>query len=184
MNTAGQPLLPGVTMTIDGPTTFKYLPQRYPIILLDMVRAYHPAERRLTGLKNVSQNDPFLQGHFPEHPIFPGALIIEALAQASGMLLCLEHFLTNGASPAQVAAGSPGMTPPWDIILADSKIKHTRPVYPGHQMLLETQVTLARGDLCSFKVAATVEGEEITGGQLTLARRAIGAASEPREPTP
>src|SRR4051812_38218185 len=107
MSTAGQQILPSATITLDGPTTWTFLPHRYPFMLLDMVRMYHPAERRLTGVKNVSQNDPFLQGHFPEHPIFPGVLNIEALAQASGMLFCLEHVLANGISPAQIAEGCP-----------------------------------------------------------------------------
>jgi 3-hydroxyacyl-[acyl-carrier-protein] dehydratase len=161
---AGQHLVSApATYSLGGPTTWRYLPHRYPFMLLDMVQEYDPERQRAIGVKNVSQNDPFLQGHFPEHPIFPGVLIIEALAQASGMLMILEHLRAQGHVQGP---------PVRNIILAESKIKHMKPVYPGDQMLLETQIVLNRTDLCSFKVAATVQGEEVSKGQLTLARMA------------
>jgi 3-hydroxyacyl-[acyl-carrier-protein] dehydratase len=141
-------------------------------MLLDMVQEYDPEGQRVIGVKNVSQNDPFLQGHFPEHPIFPGVLIIEALAQASGMLMILEQLRAQGITLAELVEGRAKGPPVKNIILAESKIKHMKPVYPGEQMLLETQVILSRTELCTFKVAATVKGEEVSKGQLTLARMA------------
>lgn len=129
-------------------------PYAYPFVMLDRIETYDANRRRLFGLKCVPRNEPLLQGHFPGFPIFPGALLIECLAQAAGALLKLDA----------------GWPPATKVLLADSRIKHMRPVYPGDQVTLECQMVARTGTGASFRVRALVEGDEITKGQLALER--------------
>jgi 3-hydroxyacyl-[acyl-carrier-protein] dehydratase len=127
-------------------------PHAYPFIMLDRVESYDRKQRKLVGLKCVPRSEPLLQGHFPGFPIFPGVLLIECLSQASAVLLKLD-------------AGWPPLT---RTLLADSRIKHMRPVYPGDQIRLECQITLSDANSARFCVRALVDGEEVTRGQLAL----------------
>jgi 3-hydroxyacyl-[acyl-carrier-protein] dehydratase len=120
--------------------------------MLDRIETYDAKQRKLVGLKCVPSNEPLLQGHFPGFPIFPGVLLIECLVQAAGALMKLD-------------AGWPGAT---KVLLADSRIKHMRPVYPGDQVTLECQMVSRTGTGGSFRVRALVESEEVTKGQLAL----------------
>jgi 3-hydroxyacyl-[acyl-carrier-protein] dehydratase len=159
----------GPCLTFDGQVIRMLLPQRYPITMLDRVVAYYPEEKRLIGLKLVSRNEPFLQGHFPGFPILPGVLIIEALAQTSGCLMNFDFLLEQGVAQDKLAAALETFVAP-NSFLAESKMKHTKPVYPGNQMELETQIALKREGMYTFKTTAWVNGEEASKGQLTLAR--------------
>jgi 3-hydroxyacyl-[acyl-carrier-protein] dehydratase len=162
-------------LSFDFRTVRRLLPQRYPFMLLDRVLAYHPQERRLVGLKLVSRNEPFLQGHFPEYPILPGVLIIEALAQTSGCLMNFDYLIEQGTPVEKLADALRTFVSPKSF-LAESKIKHTRPVFPGEQMELETKIVLGRDGMYTFKTCAWVGGEEASKGQLMLARTPVEAA--------
>ena len=81
----------------DSRVISRMMPHRKDMALLDRIEAYSPRDRTLVGIKEVAQNEPSLAGHFPDQPIFPGSLIIEALAQASGIMINVEYL---GAMPA------------------------------------------------------------------------------------
>jgi len=163
----------GPQLSFDGQAIRRILPQRYPIMLVDRVRAYYPQERRLIGLKLLSRNEPWLQGHFPGFPIFPGVLIIESLAQTCGCLMSFDYLLEHGTPVEKLAEALNEFVAPKSF-LAESKMKHTKPVYPGQQMELECQIILKREGMYTFRTTAWCEGEEASKGQLTLARSPVG----------
>lgn len=103
-----------------------YLPHRYPFLLIDRVVAIEPG-KQITAIKNVTYNEPFFPGHFPHQPIFPGVLILEALAQAAAVL----SFVTMGQKP----------TPDSVVLYAGiDKARFKRPVVPGDQLVLEVTI--------------------------------------------
>ena len=110
----------------------KLLPHRYPFLFVDRITELEPG-KRVVGIKNVSCNEPFFQGHFPGNPIMPGVLIIEAMAQVGGVLarLSIEDKLEGGD---------------WDSIyfMSMDKVKFRRPVVPGDQIVFEVK-TLRTG---------------------------------------
>ena len=157
------------TISIDGLTVRKIMPHGYPFQMFDRVEAYNHAKGHILAIKNVAQNDPFIQGHFPGNPIFPGVLLIEALAQAAGCGWVVGMILDSGVEPDKLG-DDVGSTMELATILAESKIKHTNPVFPGDQVILEATSTFKRDDLCQCKVLASVRGTEVTKGTLTMAR--------------
>jgi 3-hydroxyacyl-[acyl-carrier-protein] dehydratase len=158
----------GVAIALDGQVVRLLLPQRYPIMMVDRVVAYFPGEKRMIGLKNLSRNEPFLQGHFPEYPIFPGVLITESVVQTSGCLMNCDYVLEQGTPPERLEEALRTYASP-KMFLAESKIKHIKPIFPGEQILLESQITLRRANMCTFRVCAWIQGEEATKGQVTMA---------------
>src|SRR5215813_5433922 len=118
------------------------LPHRYPILLVDRVTEMEPG-KRIVGLKNVSANDPFFQGHFPAEPIMPGVLILEALAQVSCVLvlrdLCVEGSIA--------------------LFTGADNVAFRRKVVPGDQLRLETAVEKLRVPFGRMTAKATVNGE-------------------------
>jgi UDP-3-O-[3-hydroxymyristoyl] N-acetylglucosamine deacetylase/3-hydroxyacyl-[acyl-carrier-protein] dehydratase len=121
----------------------KVLPHRYPFLLVD--RIVELEERtRVVGIKNVTINEPFFQGHFPGHPIMPGVLIVEAMAQTGGMLL-----LGTLDDPAQKVV----------YFMSLDNVKFRRPVKPGDQLRFELEVAQIRGPVCKMHGVAKVDGE-------------------------
>jgi UDP-3-O-[3-hydroxymyristoyl] N-acetylglucosamine deacetylase/3-hydroxyacyl-[acyl-carrier-protein] dehydratase len=121
------------------------LPHRYPFLLVDRVVELEDGKRAV-GLKNVTINEPFFQGHFPGHPIMPGVLIIEAMAQVGGMLLM--RSVPDAAS--KVA-----------YFMSLDNVKFRRPVKPGDQLRIEIEVLRLRGTMCSMRGIARVEGDVV-----------------------
>ena len=121
----------------------KVLPHRYPFLLVDRVLEIVP-EKRIVGLKNVTINEPFFQGHFPGHPIMPGVLIIEAMAQVGGMLL----MGTFDDPESKVV-----------YFMSLDNVKFRRPVKPGDQIRFELDMTQIRGRICKMRGIARVDGE-------------------------
>jgi len=119
----------------------QHLPHRYPFLLVDRIIDLQPGES-ITGIKNVTFNEPFFQGHFPGQPIMPGVLIIEAMAQVAG-----------------IAAFSSGMEGKAVYFMSIEKAKFRRPVVPGDQLRLEIKVLQQRGNVWKFSGAATVDGK-------------------------
>ncbi len=157
------------TIALDHIAVRQLLPHRPPLMLVDKVEAYYPQERRLVALKNVSQNDPFLQGHFPGYPIFPGVLIVESLLQASTLLLHLDARCGEGMSEGGIAELLRSFTPPKSV-LAESRVKHMAPSYPGDQIRLGTQLTRTNGGVSTFKVRAlSPRGEVCSEGRIAVA---------------
>jgi len=140
------------------------LPHRYPFLLLDRIDELVPGER-VVGRKNVSANEPYLQGHFPDYPIMPGVLLVEALAQAC----CVLAFQTRGRKPAdgylQYLAG-----------VDDARFK--RPVLPGDVVELQGTVVSERRQLMKFDCAARVDGELACTVKLICVERKIRNADD------
>lgn len=127
----------------------KYLPHRYPFLLVDRIIDLQPGVNA-TGIKNVSINEPFFQGHFPGQPIMPGVLIIEALAQVAGILA-----FRSGVEGKSV------------YFMSIEKAKFRRPVVPGDQIRLEIKVTQQRGSVWKFSGTATVEEKTVSETEFT-----------------
>ncbi len=123
----------------------KVLPHRYPFLLVDRILEIEE-KKRIVGLKNVTINEPFFQGHFPGHPIMPGVLIIEAMAQVGGMLL-----MGSVDSPESKVV----------YFMSLDNVKFRRPVKPGDQIRFELVVTQLRGMVCKMHGIAMVEDEVV-----------------------
>lgn len=121
----------------------KVLPHRYPFLLVDRILEIEE-KKRIVGLKNVSINEPFFQGHFPGHPIMPGVLIIEAMAQVGGMLL-----MGSIEDPESKVV----------YFMSLDNVKFRRPVKPGDQIRFELEITQLRGPVCKMRGVGKVEGE-------------------------
>ncbi|MAR92055.1 MAG: hypothetical protein CML06_14405 [Pseudomonadales bacterium] len=156
-------------------------PHRYPMMMVDNLEGYYYGRNSFVGFKAVSQNDPIFMGHFPHFPIFPGVLIIEALAQVSGFLSGLSEMMKKYDQDPDALLDvlrSPmkeedkaiyGPNSLW--MLVDSKVKFIRPVYPGVTMRLESKVKLFRDNSYVLSVTASGErGDELCSGQLTMHR--------------
>ncbi len=126
------------------------MPHRYPFLLVDRILEMEP-DRRVLALKNVTINEPFFQGHFPGHPIMPGVLIIEAMAQAGGALL-----LTSVSEPVGKLVYFTGI----------DAARFRRPVVPGDQLHLECELIKQRGPICKMRGTATVAGEKVAEAEL------------------
>jgi UDP-3-O-[3-hydroxymyristoyl] N-acetylglucosamine deacetylase / 3-hydroxyacyl-[acyl-carrier-protein] dehydratase len=122
------------------------LPHRYPFLLVDKILEVEEG-KRIVGLKNVTINEPFFQGHFPGHPIMPGVLIIESMAQVGGMLL-----MRSFADPKSKVV----------YFMSLDKIKFRRPVKPGDQLRIELDVIHMRGSSCRMRGVAKVDGDVAT----------------------
>lgn len=118
------------------------LPHRYPFLLVDRVLEVDPGQY-LKAIKNVTVNEPFFEGHFPAKPVMPGVLIIEALAQATG-LLAMESEEVDGEAIY--------------YLVGIDKARFKRPVVPGDQVVLEVTVTKQRRGIWTFSGKATVDG--------------------------
>jgi UDP-3-O-[3-hydroxymyristoyl] N-acetylglucosamine deacetylase/3-hydroxyacyl-[acyl-carrier-protein] dehydratase len=127
----------------------KVLAHRYPFLLVD--RILELGERHVVGVKNVTINEPFFQGHFPGHPIMPGVLIIEAMAQVGGMLLM-------GSVP------DPGSKVVYFTSL--NNVKWRRPVKPGDQIRFELELLQVRGMMCKMSGVAKVDGEVVCEAEM------------------
>jgi 3-hydroxyacyl-[acyl-carrier-protein] dehydratase len=129
----------------------KLIPHRYPFLLIDRVIEMEPG-KRIVGIKNVTANEHFFQGHFPDRPIMPGVLIIEALAQAGAVLL-LAQPEERGKLP---------------LFAGINNFRFRRSVVPGDQLRLEVEFTMRRGPIGRGQARATVAGQLAAEGELTF----------------
>ncbi|MFN2635813.1 MAG: bifunctional UDP-3-O-[3-hydroxymyristoyl] N-acetylglucosamine deacetylase/3-hydroxyacyl-ACP dehydratase [Gemmatimonadaceae bacterium] len=123
----------------------KVLPHRYPFLLVDRILEIEE-KKRIVGLKNVTINEPFFQGHFPGHPIMPGVLIIEAMAQVGGMLL-----MGSVEDPESKVV----------YFMSLDNVKFRRPVKPGDQIRFELEIVQLRGTVCKMRGVGKVDGEVV-----------------------
>jgi 3-hydroxyacyl-[acyl-carrier-protein] dehydratase len=137
----------------------QYLPHRYPILLVDRVLECEPG-KSIVGIKNVSINEPFFQGHFPHHPVMPGVLIIEALAQVSAIL----SFKTLGIKPDDKSVY-------YFVGIDDARFK--KPVMPGDQLRLESTIERNARGIWKFVTAAKVGDSVVTEARLMCTVRAL-----------
>ena len=135
----------------------EYLPHRFPFLLIDRVLECTPGES-LTAVKNVSVNEPFFPGHFPGQPIFPGVLIMEALAQATGILA----FKTNGEKPDK-----DGLY----FFAAIDNCRFKQPVVPGDQLILEVKILKHKRNIWKFDAVAKVDDKVVASAELMCAEQ-------------
>lgn len=129
------------------------LPHRYPFLLVDRVLSVEPG-KGVVAIKNVSVNEPFFQGHFPGHPIVPGVLLVEAMAQAAGVLI----YQTD---PARIGSRL-------FYLAALDNVKFRRPVVPGDQVRLEIEVLRRRSPLWRFQGKALVGEALAAEAEITI----------------
>jgi UDP-3-O-[3-hydroxymyristoyl] N-acetylglucosamine deacetylase/3-hydroxyacyl-[acyl-carrier-protein] dehydratase len=135
---------------MDVTRIMRVMPHRYPFLLVDRIVEIEP-ERRIVGLKNVTINEPFFQGHFPGHPIMPGVLIVEAMAQVGGMLL-MDHF----EDPESKVV----------YFMSLDGVKFRRPVLPGDQLRFEIEMVQFRGRTCRMRGEAFVDGQRVCEAEM------------------
>ena len=124
----------------------KRLPHRYPFLLVDRVISIDPG-KEIVALKNVSMNEPFFPGHYPHHPVMPGVLIIEAMAQVAALL-----------SFASLDSGGPDENSVYYFVGIDGA-RFKRPVVPGDQLILKVKPVFNKRGLWKFSAVAEVEGQ-------------------------
>ncbi|GAB0056357.1 3-hydroxyacyl-[acyl-carrier-protein] dehydratase FabZ [Candidatus Magnetaquicoccaceae bacterium FCR-1] len=134
----------------------KTLPHRYPFLLVDRVEEVVPGER-LVALKNVTFNEPFFAGHFPGHPVMPGVLILEAMAQAGAML---AGYIDPVAVKGRLV-----------YFMAIDKARFRKPVVPGDQLLLELTLIKRRREIWRFGGVARVKGAVVAEAELMAMTR-------------
>lgn len=134
----------------------KVLPHRYPFLLVDRVLEAEPG-KTMRAIKNVSANEAHFQGHFPDFPVMPGVLQLEALAQTMALLCALSLDL--------------GDTPKVPFLMSMEKVKFRRPVVPGDQLELRAEVVTLKSSLAKVQCQALVDGQKASEALITAAIR-------------
>jgi beta-hydroxyacyl-ACP dehydratase FabZ len=129
----------------------QYLPHRFPMLLVDRILEVEPG-KRCRGLKNLTMNESFFQGHYPGMPVMPGVLILEAMAQAGAIVVMTD--------PANA-----GLLP---LIGAIDDVKLKRPVVPGDQLITEAELLWFRSKIGRMRATATVDGEVVASMEMTF----------------
>ena len=142
----------------------RLLPHRYPMLLVDRVLDWEPGQF-LRGLKNVTIDEPFFQGHFPAYPVMPGVLVIEAMAQVAGLLTMLSDVARRDGSQLVLFAG-----------IDEARFK--RQVFPGDTLMLEAQLERAVRGVGRFHTRATVGDQLVCEAQLLAAIRDVPPVPE------
>lgn len=149
-------VLPGPVEAID---IEKYLPHRYPFLLIDRVLSLElEPEKKIIGVKNLTMNEPFFQGHFPGNPVMPGVLMIEAMAQAAGLMANLEAEIL----------GKEGHL--FYLVKVD-KARFSKLVVPGDQLILEAYQKRLMRRMGLYECQASVEGKPVASCELLCAGR-------------
>jgi 3-hydroxyacyl-[acyl-carrier-protein] dehydratase len=147
LNTDGEDSNPSQILMIED--IQKLLPHRCPFLLVDRIINFVP-NKSATGIKNVTFNEPFFQGHFPERPIMPGVLIVEAMAQVGGIVL--RHL--------------PGMENQLSLFAGIDKVRFRRPVVPGDRLTITTELLVSRKRFGKMHGRAEVDGQLACEGEL------------------
>jgi 3-hydroxyacyl-[acyl-carrier-protein] dehydratase len=145
-----------VAMPVDATRIQELLPHRYPFLLVDRVLELEP-NQRILAVKNVSINEPFFQGHFPGHPVMPGVLVLEALAQAGGLLTQL--------SAGDAEAGDEKL---FYLVKIDNA-RFSRMVIPGDQLMLEVRLKRMIRNMAMYECSASVDGKQVASADILCA---------------
>jgi 3-hydroxyacyl-[acyl-carrier-protein] dehydratase len=137
----------------------RHLPHRYPFLLIDRVLEFNKGAS-LIGIKNVTYNEPFFQGHFPQRPVMPGVLILEAMAQATGLLAF--RTLENTADRNTLY-----------FLVGMDKVRFKRPVEPGDQLLLSARLLKTKRGIWMFDCDARVNGAIAASAEIMCTERDI-----------
>jgi beta-hydroxyacyl-ACP dehydratase FabZ len=128
------------------------LPHRYPMLLVDRILDFEPGQW-IRGMKNISIGEIFFQGHFPKRPVFPGVLIVEAMAQTGGCLIMQEY--TDREKQVTYFMGIDG-------------VKFRKPVLPGDQLIMEVKVLSKRTRICKMRGEAFVDGQKVAEAEFMI----------------
>lgn len=145
--------------TMDIHQILEHLPHRYPFLLVDRVLDIVSGEK-IRALKNVTMNEPFFPGHYPHHPVMPGVLILEALAQTAALL----SFNTMGSKPDENSVV-------YFVGIDNARFK--RPVGPGDQLIMEVSILLRKRGIWKFSAKASVDGQTAAEAELMCTLRTI-----------
>ncbi len=137
----------------------EHLPHRYPFLLVDKVLEIESG-KYLKAIKNVSYNEPYFNGHFPHRAVMPGVLILEALAQATGILA----FVTTETKPTEESLY---------YFVGTDNIRFKQPVIPGDQLVLEVELIKKLRGVWKFKGQASVDGKVVASGEILCAERNV-----------
>jgi UDP-3-O-[3-hydroxymyristoyl] N-acetylglucosamine deacetylase/3-hydroxyacyl-[acyl-carrier-protein] dehydratase len=150
-------LQPGMELPaeLDIEGVMRILPHRYPFLMVDRIAKIEG--NHIVGIKNVSINEPFFQGHFPGHPIMPGVLQLEAIAQVAGILM-----LRQAENAGQIA-----------YFMSAEDVKWRKPVHPGDMLVIEVEMTKMRGKLGKAKGVCKVQGETVSEAEVTFILREV-----------
>ncbi|MCJ8169732.1 3-hydroxyacyl-ACP dehydratase FabZ [Atopomonas sediminilitoris] len=136
------------------------LPHRYPFLLVDRVESMDLETKQISAYKNVSVNEPFFNGHFPQHPIMPGVLIIEAMAQAAGIL----GFSMMGLTPEDGTLY---------YFVGSDKLRFRQPVVPGDKLQLNARYLSNKRGIWKFACEALVDGKPVCSAEIICAERQV-----------
>jgi 3-hydroxyacyl-[acyl-carrier-protein] dehydratase len=150
-----------MSTTMDIHQIIKKLPHRYPFLLVDRVVEFEK-DARIKALKNVTINEPFFNGHFPNRPVMPGVLMLEALAQASALLSFASEGEQSDGSRLYYFAGIDGA-------------RFKRVVEPDDQLILESTITRKKGAIYKYATRTTVDGELAVEAELMCTVRSVDA---------
>jgi len=148
-----------VNVNIDIEEIKRYLPHRYPLLLLDRVVEFE-ADQRIAAIKNVTVNEPFFQGHFPHYAVMPGVLIIEAMAQAACFLSLKSRGQQNDGNSVYYFVGIDGA-------------RFKKPVVPGDQLRLEVALLASKRGLFKYGGVAKVDGQVVSEAELMCTERKL-----------
>ena len=137
----------------------QHLPHRYPFLLIDRVTEFRAGES-LVGYKNVTYNEPFFQGHFPERPVMPGVLLLEAMAQATGLLAF--KTVERGARRESLY-----------FLVGIDKARFKQPVEPGDQVILRADLLRSKRGIWVFDCKASVDGNVVASAEIMCTERDI-----------
>ena len=137
---------------LDVKEIFKHIPHRYPFLLVDRIVEIH-GDEKVVGIKNVSINENFFQGHFPHQPVMPGVLICEAMAQVGAIF---AHNARGGVADNKVF-----------VLTGLDNVKFKRPVEPGDQLRMELTCLKRRGSYWKMQGVATVEGKVVAQAEIS-----------------
>jgi 3-hydroxyacyl-[acyl-carrier-protein] dehydratase len=143
------------TLTMDIQEVMRRLPHRYPFLLVDRVLECRSGES-IRAIKNITVNEPFFPGHFPNRPVFPGVMILEALAQTAGILA----FVTAGVYPDEQRQL---------YFVGIDKARFRKPVQPGDQLILKATLERALRGIWKFTTVAEVDGAEVASAEMMVA---------------
>ena len=135
--------------TLDIGDILKIMPHRYPFLLVDRILKFD-GDNKATGLKQVTINEPYFQGHFPRHPVMPGVLQVEAMAQVASILL-----LRNPENQGKIG-----------FFMSADGVKFRKPVVPGDTLIIEVEMTRSRGKIGKASAQCYVNNEIVSEGQL------------------
>ena len=146
-------------MVMDVKEIREYLPHRYPFLLVDRVTTLNLGES-IVAYKNVTINEPFFNGHFPDHPVMPGVLVIEAMAQAAGIL----GFKTMDKTPQDGSIY---------YFVGSDKLRFKRPVVPGDNLQLDAAIVSEKRGIWKFDCRASVDGQLVASATILCADRKV-----------